>query len=163
MGLWAIYLKILLLRHQKKFFPPKALPDTRALFPSPSGFPIRVNAKGLKNAPHLTLWSVITPRSLEGMNIHTLGTLQWQSLKGGAGWVGLLLGSDIKSKLQAGSSKGLATFPASLAHPEREPQLLDHFQWKLCKMQWLHVASTSNQVEPEALAKASTEILKWAM
>lgn len=77
--------------------------------------------------------------------------------------MGLLLGSDIKSKLQAGSSKGLAMFPASLAHPEREPQLLDHFQWKLCKMQWLHVASTSNQVEPEALAKASIEILKWAM
>lgn len=72
MGLWAIYLKILLLRHQKKFFPPNALPDTRALFPNPSGFPIRVNAKWLKNAPHLTLWSVITPRSFRKEWTHTL-------------------------------------------------------------------------------------------
>lgn len=47
----------------------------------------------------------------------------------------------------------MAKFHINLAHTEREPKLIYLFKWKLCKIQWLHVVSTPNQVEPEALAK----------
>lgn len=55
--------------------------------------------------------------------------------------------------------ESLAKFPVRLAHRERETKLIHHFKWKLCKIQWLHVVSTPNQVEPEALAKGCFEFL----
>lgn len=59
---------------------------------------------------------------------------------------GLIWGLDIKITTSSRLSKGLAKFPGCLAHPEREPWLVDLFKWKVCKMQWLYVVSTPNQV-----------------
>lgn len=72
---------------------------------------------------------------------------------------GLILGSDLKIKTPNRFIKSLAKFPVSLAHRERETKLIYRFKWKLCKIQWLHVVSTPNQVEPEALAKVHIKFL----
>lgn len=69
------------------------------------------------------------------------------------------MGSDIKSKLRTGSPKSLAKFHTCLACPERESKPKEHFEWKLCKIQWLHVVLTLNQVEPEALAEVRFKFL----
>lgn len=53
----------------------------------------------------------------------------------------------------------MAKFHVNLALTEREPKLINHFKWKLCKIQWLHVVSSPNQVEPEALAKVHFKFL----
>lgn len=141
-GLQAIYLKILLLRHQKKFLPQILCLTPEPLFPSLSGFPIRVNKCQVveKSPPYYTARCQSTSPFRNG-STHS-GDITMAAFERWNWMSGLIWGLDIKITTSSRLSKGLAKFPGCLAHPEREPWLVDLFKWKVCKMQWPYVVLT---------------------